>query len=442
MVPEVAGVTRGLVLDGRYRIEEVVGQGGMATVYRAHDEILDRDVAIKLFPSTPDGDEVLRHHSEMHVLARLSHPGLVTLHDAGSAYAGGPNEQTYLVMELVTGPTLSDLLATGPLPSRHVARVGRQLAEALTTVHEAGVVHRDIKPANVLLVEPAVAQEENPDAALTTGPVVKIADFGIARFADGARLTMTGTTLGTATYLSPEQAAGTTVGPATDVYALGLVLLECLTGRRAFTGTVVEVAAARLNTSPAIPTALGQEWCALLSDMTRRSAEERPTMAQVATRLAPLAAEQAGDESVSLGSSAAQGERVLDVPTADHLSTPAAAPESPEEDPVGATRRYRTAQIIATARRRAVRSPGGAGSEEAVPDDVGPDTVEGAAPPPVSGPSTAILLALAVLALLLAAAAFLSRPVSTAPEPGSTQVPQVEGPLGDSLEDLMRSVEP
>uniref|UniRef100_UPI00165E99AF serine/threonine-protein kinase n=1 Tax=Actinotalea sp. JY-7885 TaxID=2758576 RepID=UPI00165E99AF len=289
MVTPGADVARGVLLDDRYRLEDVLGQGGMATVYRAHDLVLDRDVAVKLFPPVAeDAEDLLRHQSEMRVLAQLSHPGLVTLHDAGLAHAEGPMRQTYLVMELVDGPTLADRLAGGPLSPRRAARLGRQVAEALATVHAAGVVHRDVKPANVLLVEPAGAGDEDPDAVSTTGPIAKLADFGIARLADGARLTVTGTTLGTATYLSPEQAAGAPVAAPTDVYALGLVLLECLTGRKAFTGTMVEVAAARLNTSPAVPTTFGPEWADLLEAMTRRRPEDRPTAAEVAVRLADL----------------------------------------------------------------------------------------------------------------------------------------------------------
>lgn len=320
MSPGLADVARGVVLDGRYRIEDVIGHGGMSTVYRAHDEVLDRDVAVKLFPPTPDGDESLRHQAEMRVLARLSHPNLVTLHDAGSAFAGRAAPQTYLVMELVPGPTLADLLATGPLSERQTARVGRQLAEALTAVHEADVVHRDIKPANVLLVRRETAEPDAHPDAHTTGPLVKIADFGIARLTDGARLTMTGTTMGTATYLSPEQASGAEVGPPTDVYALGLVLLECLTGRKAFTGTVMEVAAARLTHDPVIPTALGRRWCDVLEAMTRRDPLARLTMAEVAERLDEIAL---SDDQISgpqdVRSGAASREDADDgVPTAAH----------------------------------------------------------------------------------------------------------------------------
>ncbi|EYR61870.1 hypothetical protein N866_14835, partial [Actinotalea ferrariae CF5-4] len=322
-------VAHGVVLDGRYRIEDVVGQGGMATVYRAHDEVLGRDVAVKLFPPTPDSDEVLRHQAEIRVLSQMNHPGLVALHDAGSAYAGGPLQQTYIVMELVPGPTLADLLATGPLAARHTARIGRQLAEAIATVHAADVVHRDIKPANILLVERASAIREDPDAALTTGPIVKLADFGIARFADGARLTMTGTTLGTATYLSPEQATGAGAGPATDVYALGLVLLECLTGRKAFTGTVAEVAAARLTTDPPIPADVDPGWAALLRGMTAREPSARLTMVEAARQLGALGGgtgEPGTEQAVLLAPAGPAGAPVVDPNRTGAMPAPTGAP--------------------------------------------------------------------------------------------------------------------
>ena len=185
-------------------------------------------------------------------------------------------------MELVSGPTLADLLRAGPLTRTATAVIGRQLAEVLDAVHAAQVVHRDVKPANVLFVEPV-----GTDAVAAR---VKLADFGIARALDAARLTMTGLTMGTATYLSPEQAAGSAVGTATDVYALGLVLLECLTGEKAFTGAVVEVAAARLTTSPAIPASLGPDWAGLIAGMTRRDPDARLGLGEVARRLDDLAA--------------------------------------------------------------------------------------------------------------------------------------------------------
>ena len=182
------------LLGDRYRLDEVLGRGGMATVHRAHDVLLGRDVAVKVFPAVLHGtDDLLRNRAEIRVLATLSHPGLVTLHDAGTVHGGDGSEQVYLVMELVEGPTLAERLREGPLDVEQTARVGRDVAAALATVHERDIVHRDIKPANMLLT--------SADALDTTRrrgePAVKLADFGIARLADATRLTMTGMTLGT-----------------------------------------------------------------------------------------------------------------------------------------------------------------------------------------------------------------------------------------------------
>lgn len=395
MVPGT-DLSRGILLDDRYRLEDPLGQGGMATVYRAHDTMLGRYVAIKLFPAVGEGDEVARHRAEMRILARLSHPGLVTLHDAGSAELGGRFAQTYLVMELVEGPTLADRLARGPVSPAHTARLGRQMAEALSVVHDAGIVHRDLKPGNVLLVGSHDGGGEGPPDAVTTGPVVKLADFGIARLSDGARLTATGITLGTASYLSPEQAVGGAVGPPTDVYALGLVLLECLTGRKAFSGTVTEIAVARLNTSPEIPAELGRRWAGVLGAMTRREPADRPTAAQAALALGEIAdhpdpAERTGSASV-----------VADGVLADRTMR---VPEPTQ--PLGLVDR------VALTRRRPAR----AGRRAVVA---------------------------AAATLLVTSGVLLATQLDRGPDVGVEPLvyPSVDGPLGAALLDLQRSVEP
>ncbi|RHA42323.1 serine/threonine-protein kinase [Cellulomonas rhizosphaerae] len=262
------------VLAGRYRLDGVLGRGGMATVHRAHDLVLERDVAIKLFPSVADdADLLLRHSAEVRVLATLSHPGLVALYDAGSVRDGDGGQEVYIVMELVDGPTLAEHRGTEPMSAAAVSDIGRQIAEALADVHEQQIVHRDIKPGNILTTA------DGPEL------VVKVADFGIARIADDTRLTMTGTMLGTVHYLSPEQVTGGPLGPPTDIYSLGLVLIECLSGRAVFTGTFAESAAARLTSLPTIPEGLAPGLARLLSQMTARDPEERPTAADVAAEL-------------------------------------------------------------------------------------------------------------------------------------------------------------
>jgi serine/threonine protein kinase len=267
------------VLGDRYRLDAVLGRGGMATVHRARDLVLDRDVAVKVFPPVhEDTDDLLRNRAEIRVLATLSHPALVTLHDAGTVHHDDGSQQVYLVMELVDGPTLAQRLRDGSLGVDESVVVGRDVAQALAVVHEQEIIHRDIKPANILLTGRA------------GGPSAKLADFGIARLAGATRLTMTGMTLGTVSYLSPEQATGSELGPPSDVYGLGLVLLECVTGHPAFTGTAAEVATARLTTSPAIPDQLDPRFADLLARMTRMAPEERPSAQEVADDLAGITA--------------------------------------------------------------------------------------------------------------------------------------------------------
>ncbi|WP_421734488.1 serine/threonine-protein kinase [Cellulomonas sp.] len=277
--PDRVDAPEPVVLGDRYRLDAVLGRGGMATVHRSRDLLLDRDVAVKVFPPVhEDTDDLLRNRAEIRVLATLSHPALVTLHDAGTVHHDDGSQQVYLVMELVDGPTLAERLREGPLGVEQTATIGRDVAEALAVVHAREIIHRDIKPANVLLT------------GRSGGPTAKLADFGIARLAGATRLTMTGMTLGTMSYLSPEQATGSALGPPSDVYGLGLVLLECATGRAAFTGTAAEVAAARLTTSPTVPDQLDPRLGDVLARMTRMAPEDRPTAQEVTDDLAAILA--------------------------------------------------------------------------------------------------------------------------------------------------------
>ena len=265
------------LLAGRYRIGPVIGRGGMADVHQAHDELLGRDVAIKVFrlaPSVPKHD--LRYRREIRTLAALSHPNLVTIFDAG---ADGSSDSAYLVMELIRGASLDRFLDSGLMTAEEVAHVGEQLGAALQYVHDHGIVHRDLKPANVLM-------GEGPRGRTP----VKLSDFGIARILDESRITADDSTVGTANYLSPEQATGSTVGPASDIYSLGLVLLECLTGQEAYSGHGVAAAAARLHRQPEVPAGLDPAWRALLTAMTSREPAQRPTAAQVASALRQIEA--------------------------------------------------------------------------------------------------------------------------------------------------------
>ncbi|MDP9401372.1 MAG: serine/threonine protein kinase, partial [Actinomycetota bacterium] len=201
----------GALALGRYRLVRPLGAGGMGTVWLGHDERLDRPVAVKRVPA--DGARgTSRGGREALTAARLAHPAIVALYEAGEE--GGA---WLLVSELVRGPTLGELLADGALSDRDVLRIGVALCDALAHAHERGVVHRDVKPSNVIC----------PDG---DGPPAKLTDFGIARLADAEPLTHTGDVVGTLAYMAPEQAAGLPAGPPVDVYALGLVLYEALTG--------------------------------------------------------------------------------------------------------------------------------------------------------------------------------------------------------------------
>ncbi|MBF0815064.1 serine/threonine protein kinase [Microbacterium paludicola] len=271
----------GAILDGRYRLIERIGTGGMSRVYRAEDAALGRTVAIKLIADM-EGDAAARAHSEVTLLASLSHPSLVTLFDAHIGQG-----QDYLVMEYVDGPPLSRLLREGPLSPAETAVLATELAEGLHTVHRAGIVHRDIKPSNVLL-----ASTETPGRRFHA----KLADFGIAYLLDGDRMTSPGLVMGTAAYLAPEQARGEAPTPAADIYALGLVLLETLSGSPGFPrSTPMESLVARQTARPTIPASVPPEWASLIDRMTAQDPAHRPSAAAVAGETSRLASRRAAD---------------------------------------------------------------------------------------------------------------------------------------------------
>ena len=197
--------------DGRYRVERTLGHGGMAVVYLAHDESLHRLVAVKVLAANLGDDETFRTRflREARLAGRLSHPNIVQVYDAGETGDGRP----YIVMEYVAGRTVAEC---AKLQAREAVPIVLQACAGLQHAHDAGLVHRDVKPGNLLLREDSV---------------LKVADFGIARAAEATQLTQLGTVLGTAAYLAPEQAAGEEVTAAADIYSLGAVIYELLTGR-------------------------------------------------------------------------------------------------------------------------------------------------------------------------------------------------------------------
>ncbi|WP_234005407.1 serine/threonine-protein kinase [Arthrobacter sp. PGP41] len=441
MTEETQTGMAGTVLGERYRVGQVIGDGGMGSVYRGTDVVLGREVALKVFRAdVTDPEELRRQQAEARMLAGLNHPGLVTLFDTGTLLSGG-REVPFLVMELVSGVDLRGHLASGPLPGAEVARLGAELAGALQYIHHRGVVHRDIKPANILLTRYTADSPLRP----------KLADFGIARMLDGARVTATNMVPGTAAYLSPEQASGEQVGPAADIYALGLVLLEALTGKVAFPGPPLEAAVARLSQDPDIPDALGPRWTPLLAAMTARDPRARPEASGVAAELG-TAGDRGGLANAAGGATAAtealpQPTRVLPPLGPGNAPEPSGNPE-----PAG------------PAGTRGPRIPTLSGSEatnvtswQRAPGAGIPEARAGIPEAPARGPSIAqrpwkkpgtlkgrrpwILAAVVVLVLVLAAFLLTSiqRP---APAPVETPQPVITGPLGEHFKELEESVTP
>ncbi len=229
------------VIAERYQLDTQIGHGGMAAVWRARDLRLGRSVAVKILRGEMGSarDEVERFRREAATLARLAHPNIVTAFDADTM-----GRTPFLVMELVEGRSLHQLLEAGPLAVPHAISIADQTAQALAAAHDVGIIHRDIKPANIML---------------TPNRTVKVLDFGIARLTDSpqAALTRTSAVIGTASYMAPEQAVGAQVDTRTDLYALGCVLYEMLTGNPPFPGgNALSMLHRHLNEAPVPPSAL------------------------------------------------------------------------------------------------------------------------------------------------------------------------------------------
>ena len=426
------------LLSGRYRLGEVIGRGGMASVYSAKDVNLGRDVALKLFaPQSADPDELRRQEAEIELLATLNHPSLVTLFDAGTDTRIPEEPRPFLTMELVDGQDLRARIRHSPLPLAEVAVIGAGVSDALAYVHSLGIVHRDIKPANILLVPVRPGEPLRP----------KLTDFGIARMVDGTRMTATGTMVGTAAYLSPEQSRGADLGPASDIYSLGLVLLECIKGELEYPGSAVESAVARLHRAPAIPDSVPAEWARLIRAMTALDPLDRPSAAdlEVALRHALVSPEALP------GLLAEERTRVLPAPPArpPRLSSAGAGANpgtlaTPVVDPVPAT---------GAATGAALSSGGDFGTGARAGYRLDPDAET--TPRPDRGSllsrtasrfrlarrRTQILLSLALLALVTGAVT--AAVVLATPEPPAVvPYPAVTGDLGQHLQELQKSVEP
>lgn len=383
----------------------------MSSVYTARDENLGRDVALKLFaPQAADADELKRQEAEIKLLATLNHPSLVTLFDAGVDTRVPDQPRPFLTMELVEGQDLRGRLRHSPVPLEELAVIGAGIADALAYVHGLGIIHRDIKPANILLVQVRPGEPLRP----------KLTDFGIARIVDSTRLTATGTMVGTAAYLSPEQAMGSPLSPATDIYSLGLVLLECIKGTVEYPGSAVESAVARLHRAPVIPEDLPDEWQHLLSSMTAIEPLERPSSADLETALRRALV---SPDSVP-GEVAEEHTRIL--------------PALPSRPP--STVPQKMAFQEAAAQQSAVVPP--AGARSTAPEPV-VDSEETRAPGTPRRRSRRIWLASAAAAVaLLAAATAVTFAVTTPATPDVVTYPTVTGTLGDHLVELQKSVEP
>ncbi|MCG8922714.1 serine/threonine-protein kinase [Lentzea sp. CC55] len=331
------GDLTGAVIDDRFVVGTLLGSGGMAEVYRAYDRSTTSSVAIKIFTGPGLPDDELRLQREASMLASLDCPGIIPVYASGSV-----SRRPYFVMREITGGTLRQRMRE-PLPPRFVARIGGQIASVLDHVHGLGVVHRDIKPSNILI------DDEEKQAYL--------ADFGLALVAEVTRVTTSGILVGTAGYLSPEQVRGGDVGPAADIYSLGLVLLECLTGRTEYPGGDAEAALARLARAPRIPVDLPLAWVSLLSAMTDSDPQRRPTAAQC-------------ERSLSAAHEASRGLPAL-LPDAE------VAPDPEVPKPRRGKRLAITAAaaVAVTAVAVAVANLGGGGSEAPAADrPVAPDT--------------------------------------------------------------------
>ena len=267
------------LLGGRYRLSGRIAVGGMGEVWRGTDELLDRAVAVKLLSAAHATDEAFRarFRAEARYAASLSHPNIAQVFDYGEttgneeAAAGLPSGGAYLIMELVQGEPLSAVIARQErLSPGDTLRIVSQSADALAAAHEAGIVHRDIKPGNLLV---------------TSDGTTKITDFGIARAmwaAQASHLTQTGMVMGTASYVSPEQATGGTITSASDIYSLGVVAYECLVGEPPFTAeTPVAIAVAHMHRPvPPLPDDVPAPVAELVTSMLAKAPEERPQSAR------------------------------------------------------------------------------------------------------------------------------------------------------------------
>lgn len=306
--------SRGTTLGGRYTLTDRVAVGGMGDVWAATDAVLGRTVAVKVMRPHPEPSFAARFRDEARHSAALSHPNIATVYDYGED-AG----TAYLVMELVAGRPLSDLVTRGGIDPAVAQPIVGQAALALAAAHEAGVVHRDVKPANILL---------------TPEGQVKLTDFGIAHAGDGASHTRTGEVIGTPQYLSPEQALGQPVTAATDLYSLGVVAFEMLTGRRPFDrGSAVATALAHVNDpAPALPATVPEPLNSAVTACLDKDPAHRPASAAALAASLGMPVSGVADTSPATSVIAVTdlgATQAMAPPTPTHVVTPALPPVLP-----------------------------------------------------------------------------------------------------------------
>jgi eukaryotic-like serine/threonine-protein kinase len=305
------------VIAGRYRLIAQEGEGGMATVWRAMDEQLEREVAVKILRPQFGADPgfATRFRNEARAAGALSHPNVVQVYDFGTDAESGDQ---YIVMQLVEGQDLATVLKErGPLEIDEAVAIGAAVADALDAAHRHGLIHRDIKPGNILL---------------TSSGRALVTDFGISRAIADAAMTVTGTTIGSVHYFSPEQAAGEEVGPPSDIYALGIVIYQMLSGRRPFEGdSAAGVALKRLNEPPPplstgihpIPAALE---AVVMKALARDPAKRYPDAAAFAQALRTW---QSGEETATMVAPAAVAAVAVTPPPLTPEPVPETAPAPP-----------------------------------------------------------------------------------------------------------------
>jgi hypothetical protein len=369
----------GRTVAGRYQLQRLIGRGGAGAVWRAHDERLDRLVAVKEIVFSAEADDSrARALREARAVARLRDRGVVQIYDAFEDDAAA-----YLIMELVDAPNLNVLVRRqGPLPPADVAQVGREMLDTLTSAHRMGIVHRDVKPSNVLM----------------DGMSPRLTDFGIARLRDEPGVTASDVVMGTPAYIAPEHARGRTVGPAADLYGLGATLYYAVEGVPPFgeTGSLPTLMA--VVRKPPRPTARAGPLDDLLRQLLAKNPHERPNVAEVRRRLRSAAAWQSDDAAIAAGAAGATangavtGGGTVGVDTGQHPTGSVAANTSTSGEGGRTLPDTGEQTVVQGDEPRPARSgvAPGATSTNGRAHGVGTSTVDGgtAAAPPWSSPSS------------------------------------------------------